>query len=429
MRHRIPYGSSEIEFFISDEVKCYEGKTELYAPLGDFAAEIVYKLNNPTGTPPLAEMVKGKKNIVILIEDNTRNTPLKEILPVLMKYLNDADVSDDRICFLTAPGTHRMMTTDEILEKIGNEMVDRFCVHQHDATDKSSMLELEPVRVGDTVIPVQVNKIALASDFLIGIGDIVPHSDAGYSGGAKIVQPGVCGFATTSATHIGAGLMEEIPLGNVDNPCRIGMEEVSKKVGLKFILNVVKNIAGEVVAVVTGDAVAAHREGAAVARKSYATPIPYLSDVVVVSSSPCDIDFWQAEKGLIAAYFAVKKGGTIVFVAPCPEGLAHNHPRFEEWLPMNFSEIADKVKSISPYDENADLVAADLALCNSRIRERANIFLVSDGLPEKYSKILGYKKFHTVQEAVDAALLEAEEPKVGILSKGGVCLPILADYL
>ena len=119
-------------------------------------------------------------------------------------------------------------------------MYGRFKVDQHNINETESLVHLGYVMSGDYEIPVQLNRDALEADLLIGLGDIVPHSDAGYSGGAKIVQPGICGYATTAATHIVAALLADIPLGVVENPCRAGMEKVAEKAGLAFILNTVK---------------------------------------------------------------------------------------------------------------------------------------------------------------------------------------------
>ena len=315
------------------------------------------------------------------------------------------------------------MTDGEIVEKIGPGMAARFRVFQHDATKEEELVDLGTVTAGDYGVPVHVNRRALEADLLIGLGDIVPHSDAGYSGGAKIVQPGICGFATTSATHVAAALLADIPLGVMENPCRQGMEEVARKVGLAFILNTVRNRQGEVVGIFAGDFVKAHRQGAALAREAYRVDIPEPADIVVVSSSPCDIDYWQAEKGVISAYFAARPGGILVFAAPCPEGLATNHPRFREWLALPLDEVLARARASSPEDRDADLVSADLAACNSRVREKMRVFIVTDGLCDDDIRILGYERFTSVQAALDEALARIPGARVGVLPQGGVALP------
>ena len=133
--------------------------------------------------------------------------------------------------------------------------------------------------MGDYSIPVHVNRYALQADLLIGIGNIVPHCDAGYSGGAKILQPGVCDFVTTSATHAAAGFCPDIPLGMADgNPCRIGMEEVAKIAGLAFIVNTVKNCDGEV-AGIFAEIYQGTQRGSKTAERSFSIRVPEPADI------------------------------------------------------------------------------------------------------------------------------------------------------
>ncbi len=243
------------------------------------------------------------------------------------------------------------MTDDEILAKVGEEALRRVRLSQHDFNEEDQLVDLGAISAGEGyTIPVQVNRTAMDADLLIGLGNIIPHCGAGYSGGAKIVQPGVCGFATTAATHVTATVLPEIPLGEVDTPCRRGMEEVARTVGLAFIVNVVQDPHHRIVEIVAGDCVDAHRAGVAVSRRAWGVPVPEPADIVVVSSYPADIDWWQGEKGLIAAYFAVKEGGVIVFCTPCPEGLEHNHPRLRFWLQTTFAEGIEMVKAADPSD-------------------------------------------------------------------------------
>lgn len=428
MQFTVPFGKLNQQFNVPSILDvAFTGGMHPIAPVSNIKKAIHEQLDCPIGTLSLGEMARGKKNIVILIEDNTRHTPLRDILPILIEYLNGYDVQDSDISFLTAQGTHRLMTQNEMVEKIGIDLYKRFRVFQHDATSYDELVDLGYVKADGHNIPVHVNRIAVEADLLIGVGDIVPHSDAGYSGGSKIVQPGVCGFATTAATHIAAALLPEIPLGMAENPCRFGMDQVAKKVGLSFILNIVKNSEGQIIAVFGGDFIKAHREGIAIAKQAYGVKIPRLGDIVVVSSFPCDDDYWQASKGLISAYFATKPGGIIIFVAPCYEGLEHNHPKLRDWLKLPLREVIAKAKITRPEDLKEDLVAADIAICNARIREKCKVFIVTDGLSDEDIDILGFVRFSTIQSALDEASRLSSGNDLGILPKGGISLPILSD--
>ncbi len=426
MRYDIPYGNRKVSFEAPEKSVIFEGEMSDIPPLEHFEKEHIFSLESPLGTPPLKELARGKKNIVFLVEDSTRSTPLDIIMPVITGYLNENGVPDGAMSFLTAPGTHRLMTDGEILEKLGPEMVRRFKVVQHDATAREDMVDIGTVMAGNYEIPAHVNRYALAADLLVGIGNIVPHCDAGYAGGAKILQPGVCDFVTTSATHAAAGFCPDIPLGVADgNPCREGIEEVARIAGLAFIVNIVKNYRNEIAGVFSGDFIKAHREGIKLAEKSFRITVPEPADIVIVSSWPSDMDYWQATKGVSCAYFAVKKGGVIIFAAPCDEGLAHNHPLFREWLSLPLDEALRRLRAASPEDVEADMVSAVLAICNCRARDKARIFSVTEGLSKEDIAAMGYTPFPTVQEALDKALELIPGATIGIIPMGGISLPII----
>ncbi len=428
MQYSIPFGASQVSFRVPESNPViFKGEMKALPAITNLNEAIVKALENPIGTPPLSELVKGKKNIVFLVEDATRSTPLHLILPVIVGYLNKHGIPDSCMSCLTAPGTHRIMTEAEIEDKIGSEMKKRLRVFQHDPNKSDEIEDVGTVTAGEYRIPVHINRRALRSDFLIGLGNIVPHCDAGFSGGAKILQPGVCDFVSTSATHAAAAFCHDIPLGMAEgNPCREGLEAVARKVGFTFIFNVVKNCDGDISGIFAGDVIKAHRAGAEMSARSFKIDVPKPADVVVVSSYPADLDYWQAEKGIISAYFAVKKGGIIIFVTPCPEGLAQNHPRFREWLAMSHADILKRLRTIEPEDVEADVVSAVLAGCNSRTREKARIYAVCDGLTDEDMEALKYTRFPTVQAALDKALEEIPGASVGIIPQGGISLPVLA---
>jgi nickel-dependent lactate racemase len=422
----IPFGEGRtISAEVPAERLCFTGEMEHLPEIDDFAATLRARLEAPTGTPPLRDLAAGRERVVVLVEDATRVTPVARILPVLLDALNEAGVGDERIEILTAPGTHRVMTDAEILAKVGEEALGRVRVSQHDFNDAGQLVDLGEITAGDYTIPVEVNRTAVEADLLIGLGNIIPHCGAGFSGGAKIVQPGVCGFATTAATHVTATVLPEIPLGDVDTPCRRGMEEVARTVGLAFIVNVVQDPHHRVVEIVAGDCVEAHRAGVEVSRRAWGVPVPEPADIVIVSSYPADIDWWQGEKGVIAGYFAVKEGGVIVFATPCPEGLEHNHPKLREWLGVTFEGGLELVRAADPSDRAADLIAADLGVDNAKIREKATVLLVSDGLADDDVALLGYQRHPDLQAAVDRALELAPGGTIGVLPYGGDCLPIV----
>jgi len=426
LRITIPYGSTSLEAEVPEARVIFTGGFEELPALTDFEDTLRARLERPTAGRPLREIAEARASALVLVDDNTRQTPVARILPVLFDHLNEVGLADDRIEILTASGTHRVMTDPELRDKVGEEAYRRVVITQHDCRALETIVDLGTVTAGRSVIPVQINRKVLDADLIIGLGSIVPHSDAGFTGGAKIVQPGVCGTATTAATHIAAALLDEIPLGDADNPCRLGMEEVARKVGLGFIVNVVQDHRGRPLEIVTGDFVAAHRRGTEISRRAHGVPIPAPADIVIVSSYPGDIDWWQAEKCLVAAYFAVKQGGVIVFAGPCYEGLVHNHPRLRDWLRLSYDEARAQASGIDPDDDDADLIAADVAIANAKVREKADILMVTEGLSDADVELLGYRRMPDLRSAVAHALELRPEGTIGVLPYGGLCMPYVA---
>lgn len=428
MKYSIPYGKETVSFNTHDNRVVFDGKMKSIPAVKKFDAELLRCLDKPIASKPLSELAKGKKDILLLVEDITRDTPLTRILPVVVNYLNRAGIPDRNISFMTAPGTHRVMTDAELHEKLGDEIMRRFVVLQHDATKKEDMTDLGVINTAGYELPVHINKRVLAADLLIGVGNIVPHSDAGFSGGAKIVQPGVCDFVTTQATHRGAGLCNDIPLGmKSGNPCRIGIDAVGGLAHLAFIINTVKNYAGEVAGFFCGDYLEAHHAGVECAIKSFSIEMTELCDVVVASSSPDDIDYWQAIKGLTAAYFAVKKGGAIILAAPCREGLVHNHPLYAHWLAQPTEKVQQAILAASPYDMDTDVVAAVVALGSRRVLERARVYMMSGGLTADEIRKMDYVPVDDVQQAIEMELARNPQATFGILPQGGISLPVLKN--
>lgn len=427
MKYNIPYSQEIISVDIPEGQVDFIGDISETTELSHWKDVLLKQLDKPTFGPALDKFITEKQRILILVEDNTRHTPVKDILPVLCQYLAGRGCTYDQIEILIAPGTHRQMTFGELLEKLGQWVFDHnIKISQHDSMNEQELVQLDNVYAGDVKIPVFVNKRVTDADLIIGIGNIIPHPNAGYSGGAKILDPGCCGASTISATHTAAALMGYLPLGIAENACRNSMEKVAASVGLDFIINVVLNHKNEVIDVVTGDFIKAHRAGAEKAKKAYGVPIKEPVDILIACSAPYDIDYWQCEKALIAGYFAVKPGGIIIFPAPCIEGLAHNHDDLLHWLALDSKEISRQIQNILSGKAEGDLVAAGIALGASMVREKADIYIYSTGLTDNEISKMRYTRFQNIQAAIDTALGVRPNARIGILPRGGDCLPYVS---
>ncbi len=337
----IPYGEQSLEVQLPSRNMDAVLSPLPVLPAPDARAEILRCLREPIGVRPLYEAARGAKKVVILADDMTRQTPVDLILPEALNELNRAGVPDNHILVVIALGTHRPMNPFEIEMRFGPIVMTRVPVINNPWLDPAQMVDLGVTENGT---PISVSRPVLEADFLIGLGSIVPHHIPGYSGGSKIVQPGVCGADTTGATHFLSTRTSRSYLGEVENIVRAEMDLIAERVGLKAVLNTVLDQDGRLVRAFYGHPVQAHRAGVQAAQLVYGVPFERKSCVVVAGSHPADIEFWQAHKALYAADRVVKDGGTIVLAAPCPEGVSVMHPQLLAYAHLEAEEIEDMVR-------------------------------------------------------------------------------------
>ena len=421
MRIRLPYGKDKTVVVDVPDKNMYFIVDRGEAPaLKNPPDEIRKSLKNPIDAPSLQELVGSKDKVVIVGDDITRPTPQSLLMPVLLNELNAVGVPYENIQVIIALGTHREMSEKEIREKYGSEVVERVPVLNHDYKDPKKLVDMGKTETG---IPISVSKEVYNADFVVGVGNIVPHCYAGWGGGGKIIQPGVCGEETTAMTHVMAGKVRPISklIGRLDHTVKEEIDAVALKAGLNLIVNTVLNREDKISHVVVGDPVKAFREGVRAAEKIYCPKVPGPADIVVVSSYPADIDYWQASKPLDYASVAVKQGGTIVLITPCPDRISPTHPVLRERATLSFEENLRAIED----KEIEDLIAGASLLLHTQIRERAEVLCYSDGLTEEDKKALGFKHASTVEEAMETAFeSQGKDAKVGIL-KCGEILPVL----
>jgi nickel-dependent lactate racemase len=274
--------------------------------------------------------------------------------------------------------------------------------------------------------PVRVSRLAHEAGFLIGTGSIVPHIFAGWAGGAKIVQPGICAAETTARTHYMAAETGRLLgiAGRIENPVRREIERVAEMVGLDFILNCVIDANGGPAWVGAGDPLETHRGGVAVGELIYLQEIPGLADVVVADARPTVKDYWQGVKALSHAQRGVRDGGTVVLVADFPEGIAPTHPEFARHALRSPEELM----SACGADEIPDHIACAALVAHALIRARCSVVCVSTGMSAPDRERLGFRHAESVSQALEAALAEhGEDASVGVVEMAGDVLPVLPE--
>ena len=391
---RLPYGSTMIQITIPKENIAFILEPAQYPQVTDVAKEIHRSLAQPIASQPIRELAKKSKRVVILADDLTRITPVKQILPPLIAELHEAGLHNDNMKIIIALGTHRRMTNGEIESKFGGDVQDSIRIENHDCHAKENLVQVQDSR---SRYPIWINREFAESDLKIGLGNVQPHDCAGWSGGSKILLPGIAGEETTDLMHLIAGYIPpEKRLGIPENPVRVEMDSVAKKVGLDLIVNTVLNVQKQIVGLFFGNVVKAHRAAIQRAKPIFCPSIRERADVVVVSSHPADLDYWQAMKGVAAGFQTLKKGGTMILVTPCPEGIAQPHPEFEKSGTLPLNEIKRRIRD----KEFKDLAAAGLLMDHARFRARFKLIFVSQGLNDRMCEKLGVERMDTLEEAI-----------------------------
>lgn len=387
-------------------------------PISDIVEETKKTLAKPKGMPVLKELLSDKTlKITILIDDFSRPTPTQLILPVLLETLNSAGVQDEDITILVALGTHRYMTAAEIEAKVGRDIVKRISVINHLWKEEGELVYLGESPSG---IPIQINRTYHENDISIAIGNIVPHIYAGWSGGAKIIQPGISGPKTTAQTHLIAAKNLNNIVGNVENPVRREMEIIAKETGLAMIINTVMTPDGDVVRIVAGDPVEAHREGVKIAEPLFTSEISERPDLVICSAYPADCDLWQSTKAMTVAAMCAKKGGTVILLTPSVEGDCPGHPDFVGIGALEPQTVFEMVEE----GLIKDTVAASVNMTVGFARDLANIIVVTGKSNQKYVENLGLVYARNIAEAMELTKQNVSEIKsIGIITHGGEFAP------
>jgi nickel-dependent lactate racemase len=375
--------------------------------------------SQPIGSPPLSQILKGYKNVLMIVDDYTRNTPVKKILPRLFKELERGGIKPGGIKIMIALGTHRPMTEDEKAKKFGEDFSKQYPILNHPWWDPSQLINLGETERGT---PILVNRIVQEVDFILGIGQIVPHRVSGFSGGGNIIQPGICGEETTGKTHwLSAQFQGREILGKIENPVKEEIERVARKVGLRWIINTIQDASERLIGVVAGDPFEAYRKGARQSLEVYESTLPQEADIVIADSYPYDSDLWVASKGIYAAELAVKRGGVVILITLCPEGVSPSHSEVLELGYQTLGEVDSKVRKGMIQKLT---VAAHLVHVGRVIKERAKGVMVSSGISKEDKERLGFIHAEEPQEALEIAFrLLGRNSKIAVLQRGGEILP------
>jgi nickel-dependent lactate racemase len=292
-------------------------------------------LRQPIGTPRLMEIAKGKTKAVILVDDLTRPTPAADLLPLLVEELVRGGISEESTIVMLAGGTHPPASIEDMEKKVGGSLSSSIKILAHDSRGDLVNLGVSPAG-----LPLHLNRMVMECDLKIGVGCIYPHPIAGFSGGAKIILPAVCGVETTRMMHDYLRGSRERG-GSIDTELRRDMIAVARRVGLDFIVNVTLNHRREIGGLFAGDVVQAHEAGVRVAQRLYAVSLLPDADVVVADMYPFDTSWQFAQDRGMWPIERARQNASRVVIAACPLGMG-SHELFPVASPL-WSRIARRI--------------------------------------------------------------------------------------
>jgi nickel-dependent lactate racemase len=316
------YGETPFEMTFPDQWRVISCAMKDAPDIAD--EQIREALLQPLETPPLSELARGRKDAVIAVDDMTRPTQAYRILPIIIQQLEEGGLQAHRVTIVIALGAHRSLDLRDMVKKLGQQIVESMAIYNHHPYENLAYLG-KSSRGTD----IYVNRFFAEADLKIGLSFITPHPLAGFGGGGKIVLPGLGGIDTLEQNHRPGVRGVSGGIGFVEgNEVRAEIEEVARRVGLEFSINVVGNSRGQTAGIFAGDLVAAHRAAVDLAMKVYATPAPPLLDIAVFNAWPKDSEFLQAVNAFnvwrTGYRELVRKGGAVVISSACSEGRGYH---------------------------------------------------------------------------------------------------------
>jgi lactate racemase len=417
-RVRLAYGRSGLEVELPAEADVLEPRR--LDGLPDEAGAIRRALRDPIGSRPLRALVPRGATVGVSVCDVTRPFPASRVLPVLLDELGPAEVT-----VFVATGTHRACTGGELERMLGREVLRAVRVVQHDAFDRGRHAELGAVPGSGA--PALVERAFLEQDVRLTAGFVEPHFFAGFSGGPKMVAPGLAHLDTVLELHSAARIGHARARWGVTrgNPVHDGVRGIAARAGVAFNLDVTLDAEHRVTRVFAGDLEASHAAGCAFAMDTAMVPVAATYDVVVSTNSgyPLDQNLYQTVKGMSAAAQIVRQGGAIVMASECSDGLP-DHGRYGELLrgsagPAAFLDLLER-PGPARHDQWQVQVQA-------QVQRRARVLVRTGGLAPEQVRAAWLEPIDDVAGCVADLLRGAGRgARLAVLPQGPQTIPYVA---
>jgi nickel-dependent lactate racemase len=423
-RIELNYGRGRLPVALPDEIELSVIRKRQMPVLPDSEAAIREAFGAPAGAPPLVELARGKKSACILICDITRPVPNGLFLPILIEQLLEAGLRAERITIVVATGLHRPNEGEELAELVGSRWVlDTIEVANHFARDDAAHVDLGTTRAHG--VPVKLDRRLVEADLKIATGLVEPHFMAGYSGGRKVIAPGVAHKDTITTFH-SARFMEH-PLATScvldGNPLHESQLEIVEMLGGALALNTVIDEDRRLSFVNFGEIALSHLEAVAHAREFAEVPVAEQFSTVVTSAAgyPLDKTYYQTVKGMVTPMAIMAPGADLIIASACSEGMGSKEfveaqRRLVEGGPERFlDEIS--TKRFADIDE----WQTEMQLKPMRI---GSIQLYSQGLPAADRELTGVEVIPSVERAIEASVARSGDRRVAVIPEGPYVVPV-----
>lgn len=422
MRVRLDYGRSGLEASLVSAANIELLEPQSTKPLSNPPAAIENAYRSPIGSASLAEIASGKRNACILICDITRPVPNEALLTPMLDILESSGIPRSEILILVATGLHRASLPAEIEEMVGSRIARSYRIEDHDGRKLDEHIYLGTTEQG---VPAWIDRRYVQSDLKIAVGLIEPHLMAGFSGGRKLICPGIAAMETIRAWH-GPRFLEHprAACGMIEgNPVHEENTRIARMAGCDFIANVCLDGERRITSVVAGDMEQAWEVGVRDCRRQLEVRTQRPADIVVTSSAgyPLDTTFYQSVKGMTGVLPIVREGGTIILVASMSEGIGG--PEFQHLL-----ETTDSLETFVEQIASADFFVVDQWQLEelAKVRRHCRVKVVTDGLPAQTLSQFFVEPAASVEAALADSILDyGPSAHVAVVPKGPYVLPVL----
>jgi len=424
MKVELLYGRKGLTVDFPDDLRVQVVRKKPMIPVPDPPRAVREALASAVGSPPLRELARGKKNACILICDITRPVPNGMLLPPLIETLTAAGIPKEQILILVATGLHRPNEGEELREIVGDEEIfSTIRIENHFARDREAHVDLGTTSGG---IPMMIDRRFVEADLRIVTGLVEPHFMAGYSGGRKVVAPGVAYQDTILMFHT-ARIIEHCNAANCvieGNPLHNEQIEIVRAIGGVVALNTVIDEQRRMGFVNFGEVEASHLQAVAFMRKYAEVQMARRFKTVVTTSAgyPLDKTYYQTVKGMVGVIDILEPGGTIIIASECSEGMGSRE--FAEAQQHLCRVGPDRFISVLEGREKALIDEWETEMLLKALRV-GKVQLYSTGLSREDLKDIYVESVGSVLEAVLASTQAQGDKEIAVVPEGPYVIPLL----